>query len=110
MADASFVDYIRDQLRDVHGVGFRRMFGGTGLYADGMFFGLIIDTQLYFKTDEASRQPYIARGMGPFNYHTKKGTKTLKNYFEVPVDVIEDDELLADWAQSAIRVARAAVD
>jgi DNA transformation protein len=43
----------------------RAMFGGFGLYLDGVFFGVIFDDVLYFRTDEESRQDYLERGMEP---------------------------------------------
>lgn len=75
------------------------MFGGHGLYQGEVFFGIIHKGRLYFKTDQASRAAYVQRGMKPFRPNAKQ---TLKTYYEVPVEIIEDDEQLTTWAGRAV--------
>ncbi|NIR46628.1 MAG: TfoX/Sxy family protein [Gemmatimonadetes bacterium] len=103
MSGDSFLDYVLDQLSGLSGLEARRMFGAHGLYRDGVFFAIVDDGRLYFKTDEPTREEYRRRGMGPFQPTPKQ---TLKTYYEVPADVLEDDEALALWAEGAVRVAR----
>jgi DNA transformation protein len=98
MAGDSFKDYVLDQLRGLETVSARAMFGGYGLYHGGTFFGILADGRLYFKTDEESRAEYEKLGMGPFHANEKQ---TLWSYYEVPVDVLEDDEALVLWALRA---------
>lgn len=75
------------------------MFGGEGLYRHDRFFGILFKGRLYFKTDAATRPLYIERGMKPFRPSAKQ---TLKSYYEVPVDLIEDPEQLLEFAERAI--------
>lgn len=97
--DASFVDFVvHDQLSTME-VEARRMFGGFGLYSNGKFFGLIHTGCLYLKTNQKTRAKYRAEGMGPFSPNPRQ---TLKSYFQVPVDPLEDAELLQQWAQEAL--------
>ncbi len=98
MAEDSFVEYVVDQLRGLGPVQARAMFGGHGLYHEGVFFGIVAAGRLYFKTDEATREEYRSRGTGPFRPNDKQ---TLKSYYEVPADILEDDEALALWAEQA---------
>jgi DNA transformation protein len=98
--DESFTDFVLDQLQDLQDVKARRMFGGFGLYRDETFFGIIHKGCLYFKVDESSISEYRKRKMKPFRPSAKQ---TLKSYYRVPVDVMEDAEQLADWAKRAIR-------
>ena len=100
--DSSFAAFVQDQLRGLGRVACRAMFGGFGLYQGKTFFGVIFKGRLYFKTDEASRAGYVARGMKPFR---PSATQTLKTYYEVPVDILEDDELLIAWARRALATA-----
>ncbi len=93
-----FKDFVLDQLAGLRGVTCRAMFGGHGLYRDDVFFGILHKGRLYFKTDEASRAAYLAQGMKPFRPNRKQ---TLKTYYEVPVDVMEDAGRLAEWASRA---------
>lgn len=101
----SFADFILDQLEALSDVDYRRMFGGHGLYQDEVFFAVVFKDRLYFKTDAKSAPLYRRRGMKPFRPTARQ---TLKNYYEVPADVIEDRDELAEWARRAIAVARGA--
>ncbi len=100
MKNDSFKDFVMDQLSDLRAVACRAMFGGYGLYRDEVFFGIIHKGRVYFKTDEAARQNYRDRGMKPFRPSAKQ---TLTSYYEVPVDIIEDQEQLTAWAEQATR-------
>ena len=107
MKDGSFKDFVSDQLRGLGSVDCRAMFGGYGLYyektANALFFGIIFKGRLYFKTDSRTTPGYIQRGMKPF---TPGPRQTLKSFYEVPVEILEDSDELAAWAKEAIRVAR----
>jgi DNA transformation protein len=94
----SFKDFVLDQLGGLRGVTCRAMFGGFGLYRGDHFFGIVHKGRLYFKTDEASRAAYRDRGMKPFRPNARQ---TLKTYYEVPVEVMEDAEQLVAWAAQA---------
>ncbi|MEX5215802.1 MAG: TfoX/Sxy family protein [Nitrospiraceae bacterium] len=87
-----------DQLAKVRDLRCVPMFGGHGLYSGSTFFGIIHRGRLYFKTDQRTRATYLARGMTPFRPNPKQ---TLKTYYEVPVEVMEDAEQLAAWARRA---------
>src|SRR3989338_8881550 len=110
--DETFKEFIEDQLKRLEEVSLKRMFGGFGLYLDGVFFGILSDDRLYFKTDEISRPAYVKLGSTPFTYLKKdkksgrKKTAVLKNYYEVPVDILEDRDELTEWARRAARVNR----
>ena len=99
----SFKDFVLDQLSDLPGVSCRAMFGGYGLYQGESFFGIIHKGRLYFKTDERTKLLYVKKGMKPFRPTAKQ---TLKTYYEVPVDLIEDQEQLIGWAARAGLIGR----
>ena len=102
MADETFRNFILDQLGELGQVDCRRMFGGYGLYRDGVFFGILHKDWLYFKTDATSQADYLARGMKPFSPSAKQ---TLKHYYEVPADVVEDADEMGVWARKAVQAA-----
>lgn len=102
MTDSTFKDFVLDQLAGLGFVEARRMFGAYGIYADGRFFAILDGDRLYFKTTAATRGPYEACGMGPFQASEKQ---VLKNYYEVPGDVIDDRDRLQDWARGAVAIA-----
>ena len=95
-----FRDFVLDQLSGLSGLTYRAMFGGYGLYQRDAFFGIIHRGRLYFKTDRITAPRYRDRGMKPF---TPTSTQTLKNYYEVPIEVLEDPEDLIVWASQAAR-------
>ena len=97
--DESFKDFVLDQLQDLDGVEARRMFGGHGLYKDETFFGIVHKGKLYLKVDESTVDEYRKRKMKPFRPNAKQ---TLISYYQVPVDILEDNERLRDWAVKAI--------
>ena len=100
--DVGFKAFVEDQLSGLRGVVCRAMFGGHGIYQGRTFFGIISQGQLYFKTSEATRGRYTEAGMKPFRPSAKQ---TLKSYYEVPADVVEDSDALVAWAQEAIHIA-----
>lgn len=97
--DESFKDFVLDQLADLDNVEARRMFGSYGLYCDEQFFAIVHNGRLYFKTDDSSIGEYTRRKMKPFRPTPKQ---TLKHYYQVPVEIIEDADALCDWAKRAV--------
>jgi len=97
--DESFKDFVLDQLPTLAGVEARRMFGGFGLYRDEIFFGIVHRGRLYFKTDDSTVGSYRKHKMKPFRPNPKQ---TLKSYYCVPVEIIEDRDELCIWAVNAI--------
>ena len=94
----SFKDFVLDQLSGLRGLTYRAMFGGYGLYQRETFFGIIHKGRLYFKTDRITATRYRDRGMKPFK---PSAAQTLKNYYEVPVEVLEVAGDLTAWASQA---------
>lgn len=101
MKDDSFKEFVLDQLHDLDRVTCRRMFGGYGLYQGKIFFGILYKGQLYFKTDATTRHSYLEMGMKPFRPNAKM---TLKSYYEVPPDILEDSDQITEWAKKAFKV------
>jgi DNA transformation protein len=99
-----YLDYVLEQLGELGPVTSKAMFGGHGLYLGGQFFGIVHRDALYFKTDEASRGEYQARGSEPFRPNERQ---TLKSYWEVPAEVIENRDSAVDWAREAVACAAA---
>src|SRR5688572_2808270 len=101
---AAFLQYVLEQLERAGKVTSRRMFGGVGLYGDGVFFGLIDDDTLYFKVDDTTRADYEARGGKAFRPY-KDRPEVSMTYYTVPADILDDAEELVAWARRSIAVA-----
>ncbi|NOS77086.1 MAG: TfoX/Sxy family protein [Nitrospira sp.] len=98
MKTDGFKDFVLDQLADLRGLTCRAMFGGYGLRYRDTFFGIIHKGRLYFKITPETVESYRALGTKPFRATSKM---TLKTYYEVPADVLEDAAVLAEWAEAA---------
>jgi DNA transformation protein and related proteins len=94
-----FKDFVLDQLSELRGLTCRAMFGGHGLYKKETFFGIIHKGRLYFKVTAITVTHYKEQGMLPFRPNAKQ---TLKSFYEVPIDIIEDAEALTRWAAEAV--------
>ena len=101
-----FREFVLEQLAASGSVTSRSMFGGVGLYLDGLFFALIDDDTLYFKVDDSSRARYEQAGSKPFCPFPGRPDQPM-GYWQVPAEVLEDSEELARWAREAMGVALA---
>jgi DNA transformation protein len=103
-ADREFVGYVVESLRDLGPVRARRMFGGHGIFMNGLMFGLIADDQLYLKVDDGNRAAFEAEGLQPFTYNGK-GKPVAMSYREAPSEGFDDPEILCEWAREAYAAA-----
>lgn len=103
MRDASFRDFVLDQLEGLDGVSARAMFGGHGLYLGEEFFGMVWKGRAWFRTDEASRAEYRALGSEPIGFGKDPDNN---QYWSVPEDVLEDAPRLRAWARAAAAAPR----
>jgi DNA transformation protein len=94
----SFRDFVLEQLAALDSLRCKRMFGGYGLYCGEVFFGILHDGRLYFKTHPDTLAEYLEYHAAVFAPNEKQ---VLKNYREVPVDILEDGEQLLHWARKA---------
>jgi DNA transformation protein len=97
-------DFVLEQLAPAGRVSARRMFGGVGLYLDGLFFALIDDDTLYFKTDDANRGRFQRAGSRPFCPFPGRPDYQM-GYWQVPAEVLEETDELKAWAREALAVA-----
>lgn len=103
---AEFLAFALDQLGQVAPVTSRRMFGGVGFYAEGLFFALADDDTLYFKVDDTTRGDFEAEGMTPFRPF---GPDTAPMaYWEIPERLLDSPDDLGPWMRKALDVARRA--
>lgn len=89
------------------GTRLRRMFGGHGIFCDGVMFALIADETLYLKVDSETKAAFRDAGSVPFTYD--KGSKSVEmSYVTVPDDAAEDIDALRPWAHMALAAANRA--
>ena len=99
--NTEYRDYILyDVLGGMSGITSRGMFGGFGLYKEGIFFGIITNNTLYFKVDEENKPLYEEYGSTPFQYE-KKGETVALSYWEVPLAILESPQDIENWVNEA---------
>lgn len=85
----------------------RRMFSATGLFHDGVMFGLLFRDAVYLRVNDATRGRFEAAGSEPFGYVRRGEAVTIASYYTVPEGLLDQpDEMLA-WAREAIATAHA---
>jgi len=98
-------EFVLDQLAGLPGIRDRAMFGGVGLYADDLFFGILASDILYFKVDDSNRHDYDLAGDRPFKPYADRAMTM--SYYMVPIEIMEDAAALVQWAKRAVAVATA---
>ena len=98
-----FLAFVLEQLAGVESVRARRMFGGVGLYAGDLFFGILAADSLYLKVDDSNRSRYEAEGMTAFRPYADK--PMTMSYYQAPASILEDRDELTTWVRASVHVA-----
>ena len=105
--EKEFVSYVVELMQSLGAVVAKSMFGGHGIFLEGLMFGLIADGTLYLKADKETESEFREKGLEAFTYH-KKGKEFRMSYFQAPEEVLEDSEEMKTWANKAYSAARRA--
>jgi DNA transformation protein len=97
---------IREFFSSFGPVEVRRLFGGAGIYADGLMFALVHDDVIYLKADAHSVGAFDREHLPPFGYATITGERFLASYRRMPDRLYDDADELAEWARAALAAAR----
>ena len=102
-------EFVRDLFAQFRPVTMKRLFGGAGLYAGGLIFGLVFDGAIFLKVDESSIPDFEREGSQPFVYTRAKSKgrvgRASLSYWRLPERLYDDPEELAVWAQRAFAIA-----
>lgn len=97
-----FAAYILDQLSTAGTITHRKMFGGVGIYIDGVFCAIIGSSNtFYLRVGPKNVADFKLANMQKFPGGKGKGMP----YYEVPEDVLEDQLILNSWAAKAKEAA-----
>ena len=107
--DKEFTNYIVDLMQSIGPVNAKRMFGGYGIFLDGLMFALVSDGLLYLKADTENKDNFIKNKLGVFTY-MKKGKECHLSYFQSPEDALEDTDIMSNWANSSYAAALRAAE
>ncbi len=106
---ASDMAFARDLFSGLGAVNPRRMFGGVGLFMDGVMFGLIDEGVIFLKTDEALKADLAAEGARAWVYSHRKNPDEDwpqgSSYWSLPDAASDDPEEACAWARRALDIA-----
>lgn len=101
---------LKELFREFGPVSVRRMFGGQGIFVDGLMIALVSDDVIYLKADEDTVPSFEREGLKPFSYATRDGERKLTSYWRMPDFLYDDPGDLALWARAAHGVALRAAE
>lgn len=102
--DEPLLAHLQEVLSGIGSIRARAMFGGHGLYCDGLFFGLVISGQLFLKVDAQSRDAFRDAGCRPFVYEGR-GKSIEMSYWSVPESAMDSPDDMQPWARLALAAA-----
>ena len=83
------------------------MFGGAGIYAEGLCFAVESGGEVFLKVDAQSEPGFFAAGSSPFIYHAK-GKPMTTSFWRLPSIAYDDPDELRRWAAMGLEAARRA--
>ena len=101
---SDLIPFVQELMEDWAPVSARRMFGGHGLYHEGLMFAIVMDQRLYLKTDEVNRPEFEALGLAPFSY-AMKGKEVALSYWAAPDAIFDEPSEAVRWARSSWEAA-----
>lgn len=105
VASASFAEFLREQLAPLGHLSMRRMFGKTGVFCQGVMFGMVTEDTLYVRVDDHNRETFKeAEAYPPLNY-AKQGSSIDLSFWRVPERLIDEPDELVTWARAALAAA-----
>ena len=103
-------EFIRELFAPFGPVTVKRMFGGAGIWSEGLMFGLMFDGAIFLKVDETSIPEFEREGSRPFVYTRAKSKgrvgRASLSYWRLPERLYDDPEELAVWAARALAIAQ----
>lgn len=106
VASDGFAAFLQEQLAPFGRLVFRRMFGKTGVFRDGVMFGIVSDDTLYLRVDDQNRADFDeVSGMPPLAYQ-KGGRMIDLSFWPIPDRLLDEPDALLTWVRSAQGAAR----
>ena len=107
---AGFLEFLTEQMAGFGPVTVRRMFGGAGVFRDGVMFALIVDEVLYLQ-GRSTRTRRRFQGRRPKSRsltRRRKARRTVMSYWRAPERCLDDPDEMTEWCRKAYACAEAA--
>jgi|SRR5579871_1181373 len=88
-------------------ISVKRMFGGAGVYAEGVCFAIEQGGEVFLKVDKQSEPSFAEAGSSPFIYMAK-GKPMATSFWRLPAVAHEEPDELRRWALLGLEGARRA--
>ena len=99
--DEGLYDWVQEALEPLGAVSMRKMMGGATLYLDGTVFAILVESEIWFKSDATADAVWDAAGCERFSVTFKDGRVDTMNYRRGPLDVYDDADAMKHWASLA---------
>ena len=106
VASETYAEFLREQLAPLGRVTLRRMFGKTGVFCDGLMFGMVTDNMLYLRVDDDNRLAFKEAESSPPLSYAKKGETIDLSFWRAPERLFDEPDEFLTWAQAALAAAR----
>lgn len=104
-----FHEFVAELFHGLGPVTIKRMFGGAGVWQDGVMFALLADDTVFLKADAALRAALAEAGGYPFVWERPSDGKQIDlGYVSLPSAALDDPDEAAQWGRRALAVAREA--
>lgn len=98
--DLAFLAHLDELLEPLGKISSKIMFGGHGIYCNGIIMGLVINRAFYLKVDDQTQVLFEKVGSKPFEYEMKSKHVSM-SYWSAPEDAMESAEQMLPWARLA---------
>jgi DNA transformation protein len=99
-------EWLQDLFSGIPGVSVRRMFGGAGVFREGLMFALSLDDgRVALKADEQTIPDFKAEGSTQWTYPHRSGKQMEMGYWHAPERLFDDPDEFRDWAEKAFMTA-----
>jgi DNA transformation protein len=97
-----YIEYVKELCEPYGGCEFKKMFGSIGIFKDGVSFGGVMENVFRLKVDDTNRADYEAYNMAGWQV---PGKKMVMQYYQVPIEIMEDKEALMSWMDKSYTLA-----
>ena len=101
-----FREHVLELLEPLGAVSVKRFFGGAALALGAAQFGMIRGETVFLRVDDSNRDDFVDAGARPFSYTTKVRKVTVATYYSLPDELIDDQDVLLEWARRSVDAAR----
>ena len=105
VASTEFASFLHEQLTPLGQVSMRRMFGKTGVFCEGVMFGMVTQNTLYFRVDSQNRAAFKEAESFPSLNYVKKGSTIDLSFWRVPDRLFDEQDDFIAWARAALAAA-----